>query len=295
MKICALLSFYDERPEDLQRMAASLPKAGVDHLVALDGAYALYPDGKPASSHESRRALAAALNQAGITHNIVVPDTVWHGNETEKRTRLFRLGDEHTAPADWFLIIDGDEVITQAPSDLRQQLEYSPMDVGEVTFSEPRPRRKTRSFPIPILFRAVRGIEVVKNHFTYRTPDGRYLWGNAVTQRLQARLPLHDLVVEHRKYMRLPDRRKAAVGYYERRDRDNTEVGLCDRCRKQWAQTTLHTNWRETTPGRFVGDWLEVCAGCAPGVHAQNAAWFAERGLPYEPDRVQPSPDPVAA
>jgi hypothetical protein len=50
MNLTALLSFYDERPEWLERMILSLRLLPVTRLVAVDGAYELYPNGKGASS-----------------------------------------------------------------------------------------------------------------------------------------------------------------------------------------------------------------------------------------------------
>src|SRR6266498_1360247 len=49
LKIIAILSWFDESPSWLSACVASLARAGCSHLVAVDGAYRLYPDGRPHS------------------------------------------------------------------------------------------------------------------------------------------------------------------------------------------------------------------------------------------------------
>lgn len=282
MRLVALLSWYAERDRDLRDMAASLRLAGVDHLVALDGAYGLFPGGGPESPLSNYHALEEGCAQAGIALTAVAPDRVWAGNETEKRTALFRLGEQHTSARDWFLVIDGDEVITACPPDLKQQLEQTPLDVGEVVFME-RKGAKLKRFPIPILYRAIRGITVIGNHYTYRTPDGRLLWGNAVNRRLAARLPVHDLVIDHRTRLRDRDRRARARRYYRTRDGLGAERGSCDRCDLPAARV-LHANWRPGEGG-YVADFTELCAVHALDVEAENRTRLSSFGL--DPDAVR--------
>lgn len=250
LKLVALLSFYDERPEDLERLVNSLPLAGVSTLVALDGAYRLYEGGKPASPADQRLALAAACNRNGIHLDLHIPETVWQGNETEKRTRLFRLAEQHTSPDDWFLVVDGDESIKQVPEDLHRHLEQTPLHVGEVLFHEHLTPITVKRFPIPILFRAIRGIHVVGNHYTYRTPDGRNLWGSATHLRLEPRLLLHDVVVDHWTHHRAESRREASKAYYWKREVEKAELG---RCAHYPECVRRATRVRED-------DWREVCS-----------------------------------
>lgn len=281
-KIVALLSWYDERPEDLTAMVDGLARAPITHLVALDGAYRLYPGGKPHSPTSNYTALETACRTHGIGLSIHTPDTTWHGNETQKRTTLFHLGETHTTERDWFLIIDGDEVILNAPNDLTLQLAATPLDVAEVTFIEPNLQGKLDTFPIPILFRAIRGIQVVGNHYTYKTPDGRNLWGNAQRTRLAARHPLPQLTVLHTTSLRAAQRKQAARTYYRTRDAKQTERGTCDRCPKP-ATRTLHTNWRPGHDG-YVADWAEACTTHALEIEAENRDTLATYGL--NPDSV---------
>ena len=42
-RVIALLSWFDEPPVSLVTCLQALAEAGTDHVVALDGRYALYP------------------------------------------------------------------------------------------------------------------------------------------------------------------------------------------------------------------------------------------------------------
>ena len=59
--------------------------------------------------------------------------------------------------------------------------------------------------------------------------DGRKLWGNAKTDRLEPRADLTSVTVEHHNQLRHPDRRGAALEYYRTRDRHGIEELPADR------------------------------------------------------------------
>lgn len=217
--IAALLSWYDEPAEQLATMIRSLTKVPVDRLIALDGAFALYPDARHRSSSEEYRAIIHTTHAYGIDLTIHTPPTVWAGNEVEKRNRLFELAENVTGPDDWYMVIDADEEVLTAPADVPARLSASPFDVAGVTLREPGHPLGTIVFDtFPMFFRAIRGIRCHRDHFSYTCPDGRKLWGDAKRARLEPRLDLTGMVVEHRNQLRHPDRRKAALTYYETRD-----------------------------------------------------------------------------
>jgi hypothetical protein len=219
--IVALLAWYDEDPAWLERCVRSLSKVPVDHLIAIDGAYALYPDGRARSDGVEYDAISMAARSIGLT--IHTPGEPWAGNEIEKRNRLFELAENVTEPTDWYLVIDADEEITDAPSDIYERLTSSVFDVGAVTLTEPGHPLGTVVYPThPKFFRALRGLRCVSNHFTYQV-DGRKLWGNAKTDRLEPRLDLTDVKVMHHKLMRHSDRKEAAMTYYRTRDDQGIE------------------------------------------------------------------------
>lgn len=218
MKIVALLSFYDEPHDFLKRIISTLPLAGVTDLIALDGRYALYPaeqTNSPDDQHETICEAARACDITVITHRATVP---WP-DEMTKRTHLFQLGEQITHPTDWYLIADADEEILTAPADVAEQLQASVLDVAGVSLQEPA----HTSVLFPKFFRAIRGLHVYANHFTYRTPDGRYLWGNANTTRLEARHPISDMRVKHHIDSRPSERDEARKRYYRLRDDTGAE------------------------------------------------------------------------
>lgn len=234
VSIIGLLSWYDEHPAWLERAILSLHKIpGLDHLIALDGAYALYPDGTARSGLEQYEAIHNAAAQNGIGLTIHTPTSVWRGNEIEKRTFLFRLADQIAqSKRDWLFVFDGDEEIKHVPTDLAQRLAgTSTFDVADVTLNEPHPTGRRTEFRLPMFFRASLGLTVVGNHFTYRTPDGRNLWGNARTDRLEPRIDLTDMRVDHYTHFRPTDRNTAAKAYYTARDLAQIEDPVpCVRC-----------------------------------------------------------------
>jgi hypothetical protein len=211
MRIAALLSFYDETDEMLQEAICSL-KGFCDALVAVDGAYALYPNGK--GSSRGHEAIRQACVDSGLELLLYVPEAVWAGNETHKREFMFRLGETLTEPDDWFFILDGDFVVTDHLG-ARGALEDVEKDVCSVTLNE-----STGIVLHPLLFRAVRGITVGPAHHYWKTPDGRYLW-----HPLRG-VPKHELyrevIVEHR--TRSKSRTDQALAYYAIRDRAGIET-----------------------------------------------------------------------
>src|SRR6266480_813980 len=91
MRIFALLSWYDEHPDHLRRAVASL-KGFADVLVAVDGAYATFPDAGPLSPASNWQAITEACVDAGLgfsPHHPYLP--AWEG-EVAKRAAMFEFG-----------------------------------------------------------------------------------------------------------------------------------------------------------------------------------------------------------
>ncbi|HYV17341.1 MAG TPA: hypothetical protein VE972_15110 [Conexibacter sp.] len=231
MRLIGLLSWYAERPSWLAGCIASYRDAGIEHLVAIDGAYALFPDGSARSSGVEVDSIVEVCNAHGIGLTLVRPATTWAGNEIEKRTSLFRHAEAIASPhEDWYLIIDADELVTRALDGWREQLARTSLDCADVLLwerddrdSEPR-AQVDRSFrldpvsraPIRKLFRAIPGLRCRDNHYTWVTPDGRELWSS------RPRVPALDLTdhihIEHRTQYRSLLRRDASHQYYRLRD-----------------------------------------------------------------------------
>lgn len=303
MNLTALLSWYHEDPAWLYRAIRSLEHVGATRLIAIDGAYGgavPYPDGAPSSTPAEHEAIHAAAAELNLALTLVIPETTWQGGEIEKRTALFRHADVRATADEWYLVLDADEVIRDtAPADLHERLEHAPtgLDVADVTFIEATPFGAKR-YPIPIIFRAIPGITVVRNHYTY-TVNGRTLWGNAVRDRLEPRLDLTDLEVDHHTGLRATDRREAARAYYHERDAAGIERDVCHRCKERKARRVVPHAWTALDDGSgYVAEWLEVCDECAPVLIDKGKAELRAFGVP-DPDRVtlydMPGAKPVKA
>ncbi len=93
MRLIGILSWYDERPDWLAATVASLAKAQVSHLVAVDGRYALYPDSRPSSPGVQHDAIVETCRGAGMGLTMHIPTEPWAGNEVAKRTFCFELAE----------------------------------------------------------------------------------------------------------------------------------------------------------------------------------------------------------
>lgn len=226
MKIVACLSWYDEGPAWLASVVAAAAKAGCDHIVAVDGPYALLTVTGRSSGVLQQDAVVHAAHVAGIGLTLHVPSLPFAGNEVEKRTLMFRLAEQITTRDDWLMVLDADTFVTKAV-DLRRRLQQTDLNAAEVmvlTSSDVQQLGVSVSRqPVRLLYRAVRGLEVAGAHYYYRYPiDGRfsYLWGQMP---LEPALALHDVEVEHWTGQRAAARRDMQNVYYERRDAQNVE------------------------------------------------------------------------
>jgi hypothetical protein len=218
-QIVVLLSWYDEDPAWLRRAILSLGQIPVDHVIALDGPYELYQElhnGPDKSSDEEYEAIRKACIEIGVSFEI--HHGGWEGNEVEKRNHLFELGEQAAGAGDWYMVFDGDEFVTDVPSDPHTLLEQTPFHVGAITLIEPGHPHGTIFYEtFPMFFRAIRGLRAIKEHFGYTTPDGKKLWGDAFNERLEPRVTT-NIRVEHHSQLRDRHRRNEAVRYYKVRD-----------------------------------------------------------------------------
>lgn len=235
-RVCALLSWYDESPLWLAATVASL--AGLaDHLVAVDGAYALFPGGEARSPVEQHEAIVEAAAAARLGLTLHVPTERWAGNEVEKRNATVELA-RQVADEDWWLfVIDADMVVAHAEG-VRQALAEAPEDVAAyelVTRDDPHRNETVAKYareslwqkqsrqPLRGIYRALPHLRFEGAHYVVRADcpgePARYLWGR---EDLHALAPAADvrleLRVEHRSHLRDRERADQARGYYRVRD-----------------------------------------------------------------------------
>lgn len=298
-RIIGLLSWYSESAVWLAQTVASAAKC-CDHVVAVDGAYGLYPEGRNRSSAEQGAIITDVAAGYGMGVTVHTPKDRWHGNEVEKRSFMFALAETIAEPnVDWYFVLDGDEVILDVPSDFRHRLATTDLDAGEVTFWEhqdpqqdPKLAAAARQFewsghhrfPIRTLFRAIPGLRVETNHYTYKTPDGRLLWGNEAEAEQVPALDCQDVLIEHRTHLRDLARRNAARDYYKRRDAAGIEQGICAVCQDGKATEFVAVDWELEDQG-LTARTMPVCTACHPKAKAESDD--ALRGLGFDPVGLQ--------
>ena len=223
-----MLAFYRESATWLAATVASLAKLGVDHLVALDGPYQLFPgaNNEPMSGAEQAEAIQQGCYGLGIGCTLHRPNRPWAGNEVEKRTRMFELALLVAEPyEDWLFCIDADEVVHRAPHDLKQRLAETELHVAGAALWQRQDAHESEAksdqnrylaftdwtgFDHRCLFRALPGLHVATRHDC--VTDG--------TLRLRGIGPLeealdcHDVVVEHRHEFRDRARTQASDEYH---------------------------------------------------------------------------------
>lgn len=236
MRVIALLSWYQEPVPWLAELVASMGRAGIDHVVALDGAYLLYPKGQAKSEGDQADAIRRTATGFGMGVTIHVPQTPWLGNEVEKRDRLFGVGHAVAEPGDWLWVCDADEVIEQNPladaggvaAQIRHRLLTAEEDVAEVMLRcQPDPQGESEFFPIRKLFRvsADGPIHVVRRHDRYIGPNGEQLWVPSDGQDdLVPCMDLTEVKVFHRINQRPAARVLARANYYVNRDQAGIEA-----------------------------------------------------------------------
>lgn len=286
MRIIGLLNFYEEPVEQIASCLVGLERAGVEHVVAVDGAYALYPDGNPSSHPGQHAAIALGCLQLGMGITLHVPRAVWAGNEVEKRTFLFSLGWAVADPGDWFFVMDADQEVMEVPADFKKRLSETEVDVGEVNFLDTVALRANQinwpsNFLVRNLFRA-QPIHLETNHINYVTDRNVYLWGDG-SHDLAPCLDVTDLLIHHRPDRRPAERQAAKLQYYAKRDEERVERGRCQACNEPAARNVA-VRWRMTKIGP-VADWMECCEKCAR--NKERIGRRQLRQLGFDPEKVR--------
>lgn len=241
-RLIGLLSYWDESPTWLAATVASMARV-CDHIVALDGRYALFGDDRVASPQEQADAIAHGAYGAGIGLTNVQPRRVFL-NEMEKRTELFRYGLVDACPGtDWFLVLDADEVLD--PHVSRNAIDMyldeavrngAPVVCGmmrETIDEHANPQRSAASrkvdvdattiAPSPRLWLAHREMRVEGYHYHYAGTDENgdevVLWNRDGDGERAEWSIAEQLVVETRCLLRSKNRAAQRTAYYADRDR----------------------------------------------------------------------------
>ena len=234
MKVVALISWWEEAPSWLAATVASAAKL-CDHVVAVDGAYALMPGGTARSEAMQAETILRTCDALDMGCTVVRPKDVWFGNEVEKRTFCFAECRNVVTPGeDWIIVLDGDDVLTHVPDDTKTKLQLTDRDVAEVqlwdreTWISDETAAAAQNLELPPhstqiqrrIFRAADEIVVSGAHFCYQARRGdetSWYWGTH-DHGLTPALALHEVRIEHRTKHRDKWRKRQAQDYYERRN-----------------------------------------------------------------------------
>lgn len=238
-RIIGLVSWWDESPTWLAATITSMGRF-CDHVVALDGRYALYPDQRLQSGTAEVQTIIETARAAGMGVTLhTAPRTF--ADEMEKRTHLFRLGSlEARTEQDWFFVLDGDEVVIEAPPrhEITALLDNTPADVVTATlFERTDPHHDAWRTELgtklqvewryecatPRLWRALSDMRVVGYHYNYvgERLDGSTveLWGqDGTVNRAQWASLCGKFVLENRNRLRGMQRDADRQQYYTDRD-----------------------------------------------------------------------------
>lgn len=218
MRVVCTLAWFDEDPALLVATVDSMGRAGVDHLIAADGAYRLYPGAKPSSPREQHQAIHDTAKKHGMGVTVHVPQRSWQNNEVEKRNFLMAAAHLIAVPGeDWIFPLDADETIAEA-NGYRAELAETRRAVCSVLYHEQGCQEVTHRR----LFRAhPKGIRVERAHYYNVDGDGNVLWGPAQVPR-----QLLHMVVLHEPLKRERERDGRQDQYCEARMLDHAEVEM---------------------------------------------------------------------
>lgn len=212
MKVFACMVWFDENPRWLAASVASFAKIA-DHVIAVDGAYFAYPEGRPASGGDQAEAIVTAARTAGVGLTVVVPGEVWMGNEPAKRSCYAKLVNAYATPyEDWMLVLDGDEEISDVSPLARRDLEETDLDAAEIGMWTTDELRSWFG-PSRRLYRVLPEMEYGPTHFSLsgKGRDGEKVWLNGLGPKYgetmgDALSMVTQIRVEHKHHLR-PDSR----------------------------------------------------------------------------------------
>lgn len=289
-RLIALLSWFDEPDAVIGQCLTGLQYAGVDHVIAVDGKYKLFPGEDYLSSAQQQGLVVLACRSLGMGCTLYVPTAEWPG-EVEKRNHLFNIGLTEAYPGDWFFVVDADIVVTNIPADFKQRLANCPADIDTVAvkvrdMSAAAAQRPDwpEYFDIRPFFRA-QPIQTIGNHHTYTTLDGRKLWtarGEEAGEPEPA-LDLRDVVeIQHRPGARGQDRQLSQAAYYGAREEAGIERMWCAYCFKEGkevrAVARVPVQWRQTAAG-YVSEIEELCKTCQTKAQESNRRRMRKWGI----------------
>lgn len=216
MKVFGCMAWFDEDPKWLAANVAAFARI-CDHVIAVDGAYYAYPEGRPASGGDQAEAIVAAARTAGVGITVHVPQTVWMDNEPGKRTAYCQIVNALGTPyEDWMFVLDADEEVSDVSPLARHDLEATELDAAEIGMWTTDELRSWFG-PSRRLYRVLPDMAYGPTHFSLsgRGEDGERVFLNGLGPKYGEPLgPALSLVtavrVEHKHHLRPEPRTERA-------------------------------------------------------------------------------------
>ncbi len=236
MKIIGLLNFYNESPSWLATAVGGFGRI-CDTIIAVDGAYALFPGGRACSHPNQAEAIQTAAEAAGAGSIVFRPNEIWHGNEVAKRNQLIKLaGTLDLTSEDWLMVFDADcHMLMCEPGVIRDVLADTDKNVATYTYLDGKDfmaDAKLHEYVAQAacdtewtgqtrdVFRWNPTLRVGPQHWLYSAViDGERRWirGPETKEGVACELR-RNLVVYHRTQDRARVRREAQDFYYKQRE-----------------------------------------------------------------------------
>ncbi len=228
MIIHGVFSWYDESPSWIGTAIASLSRF-CDHILAVDGAYALYPQGKARSHPNQAETILHTAEALDTAVTLYQPSEVWCGNEVEKRNKALDILGALAEDGDWLCIFDADyHVFKCNPESLKHDLDKSECEVATYGILDGEDWLGLKN-PLAVeaklqtqwvsqtrdLYRWNPTLRVGPAHGDYSSDKG---WLRGPYNLLPAEDVSGSLTVYHRTKDRAMVRRDAQQGYYTMRD-----------------------------------------------------------------------------
>lgn len=224
--VVGLFSWWDEDPAWITRAVAAL-RPFCDHLIAVDGAYETIEGSydHPRSPGPQVDAVVAAADGMGLT--LYQPSQPWVGDQIAKRTFMFRLADMVCQPGDWLFVVDADEIVTDIPGDLLDQLEQARADGFEAAIVEQSDLPDRGTQPSRRFYLHDPTLRVEGGHFRFvagLNGDRRLVRGDERVETVEPAFTIAGFRFEHWSDARRPSRRTLQRNYYLRRHEEQLEV-----------------------------------------------------------------------
>lgn len=189
---------------------------GCTHVVAVDGAYALYPHDQVSSDPDQAEAIIDGCRANDLGLVLCDLKQTWIHNEIQKRQYMLDVAKTiATGVGDWLMPWDADFHLEQMDFDLFDKLRSGKSDFWDIEISD-APTGDVGWWWVRLFLRAHAIEGFVRNHYTYALWDGtETVVGPRAADLVRGRQT--TMRIRHKPNNRVEGRRERQVEYYEQR------------------------------------------------------------------------------